>query len=80
MRLRDQNDTNQRELTKGKKTVQTPPKVPPKSTARVLKIKFQQSPVMLPSAKRMSFRWNEPFNWKVREMKRALKISNVAVD
>ena len=80
MRLNDQKDTSHRELTKGKKTVQSVPMVPLKFPARLLKIKFQQSPVMLPSANRPSFRWYVPFNWKVREMKRALKMSRVAVD
>lgn len=80
MRLKDQKDTSQRELTKGKKTMVRAPMVPPKSNAKELKMKFQQSPVRLPRAKRRNFLWCVPFSWKVIEMKRKLKIRSVAVD
>lgn len=55
------------------------PKEAVAATVKEWKRKFQSKPVALPSAKRHSFLLTAPFNWKVTEVKSALKIKSIIV-
>jgi hypothetical protein len=66
VRVKDQKDIIQSELRNGKKTMYRVLNFSPKyrvpTTSKMLKVKFQHNPMMLPNVKRQSFRFIVPRN------------------